>query len=103
MLQDAGTGQVYAPDHVAERSLAQILGLTASLAKTEQENELGRSASHILQLLLDTKHSQSATKHTKEVRRVSLQHFLNEIAGYKSERAIRAFFEVESIGQWIQK
>ena len=57
------------------RTLSQIVGLTSTLAKREKENEVGRSAQQMLELLLDpTSHKRSA-----DLRRISLVHFLNEI------------------------
>ena len=57
------------------RTLSQIVGLTSTLAKREKENEVGRSAQQMLELLLDpTSHKRSA-----DLRRISLEHFLNEI------------------------
>lgn len=56
--------------HQVQRTLAHILGLTTTLAKTEQENEIGQSAAQMLQLLLDK--STFAKQHSMEVRRVSI-------------------------------
>jgi hypothetical protein len=54
MVQD-GEGRIYPEGTVPplSRSLAQILGLTSTLAKREKENDLGRTALQMHNLLLD--------------------------------------------------
>ena len=43
MLQDA-QGRIHDNHFTLERTLSQILGLLSFLAKSEQENEIGRNA-----------------------------------------------------------
>jgi len=54
LLQDLALGRIYSNVFPPlKRSLAQIFGFTQMLAKTEKENDVGRSAQRMLDLLLD--------------------------------------------------
>lgn len=64
MVQDE-LGRVFGSFQPIQRTLSQIIGLAKTLAKSEKENALGRSAREMLTHLLDPQAKQS-------IRRVSL-------------------------------
>lgn len=93
MVQD-GVGRVYncATAEPLQRSLSQIIGLAQSLAKSEKENAVGANAKEMLRHLLDPQARQKA-----DLRRVSLQHFLNEILSSCENRTVKAFFGLQAL------
>jgi len=85
-------GRIYAVTEPLQRSLSQIVGLAQSLAKSEKENVIGGNAKEMLRYLLDPQ-----SKHKAELRRVSLQHFLNEILSVCESRTVKAFFGLQAL------